>query len=67
MTPMTGVNTKSINKLSIASTILDAGVAFARGRRKESIVLLGAAAVSTRVPGVGTAASLLFRLARRLR
>lgn len=50
----------------MVTTVVDALLAFARGRRNEGIILLGAAALSSRVPGVGTAASLVFRLRRRL-
>ena len=66
---MTNVNTKSnsLNNLSIVSTVIDAALAFARGRKKSALLLLGAAALSKRVPGIGTAVSLLVRLVRRLR
>lgn len=49
------------------STAIDAGVAFARGRRRRAAVLLGAAALSSRFPGLGTVASVLVRLLRRFR
>lgn len=62
---MTAFNRKSLNKLSIVSTVIDAAMAFARGQRKQGVLLLVAAALSSRVPGLGTAASLLSRLARR--
>lgn len=64
---MANLNSKSMNKLSIVSTLVDAAMAFARGRPKSGILLVGAAALSSRVPGVGTAVSLVLRLARRLR
>jgi hypothetical protein len=63
----TGFDSSSVNKLSIASTVVDAGIAFARGRRKSALLLLAAAALSTRVPGVGTATSVLLRIVHRLR
>lgn len=64
---MANLNSKSMNKLSIVSTLVDAAMAFARGRPKSGVLLLGAAALSSRLPGVGTAVSLVLRLARRLR
>lgn len=64
---MTVTNVQSANKISIVSTLVDAALAFARGRPKSGLVLLGAAALSSRIPGIGTATSLLLRLVRRLR
>ena len=64
---MTGFNLQTANKVSIVSTVVDAALAFLRGRRKSGLMLLGAAALSSRVPGVGTAASLFLRLVRWLR
>ena len=64
---MANLNSKSMNKLSIVSTLVDAAMAFARGRPKSGVLLVGAAALSSRIPGVGTAVSLVLRLARRLR
>lgn len=58
---------KSLRDLSTLSTIVDAALAFYRGRIKSGLLLLGAAAVSRKVPGLGTAASLLLRLVKRLR
>jgi len=55
-----------LNNLSIVSTIVDAALAFARGRSVSGVLLLAAAALSTRVPGIGTAVSLLLRVYRRL-
>lgn len=63
----TGFDAKSANRVSIVSTVIDAALAFARGRRKSGLVLLAAAALSSRVPGLGTAVSIFLRLARRLR
>ncbi|WP_348609522.1 hypothetical protein [Halobaculum rarum] len=64
---MSGFNRQTASRISTISTVVDAAMAFARGRRKEALVLLGAAALSTRVPGLGTAVSLLSRVVRRLR
>jgi len=64
---MAAFNTGSANKLSIVSTVVDAAMAFTRGRRREGFLLLGAAALSSRIPGLGTAVSILTRLVRRLR
>jgi hypothetical protein len=64
---MTGFDSKSVKTLSIASTLIDAALAFRRGRHGSGLLLLGAAALSKRVPGVGAAASVLLRLARKLR
>ncbi|WP_254523860.1 hypothetical protein [Natrinema caseinilyticum] len=64
---MTSFDTRSANKLSIVSTVIDSVLAFRRGRPKSGLLLLGAAALSSRIPGVGTAVSLALRLARRLR
>jgi len=49
------------------STVIDAAVAFLRGDRWAAAVLLGAAALSSRVPGLGMVASVLVRVFRRLR
>nr|WP_276300812.1 hypothetical protein [Halorussus sp. DT80] len=56
-----------MNKLSIVSTLVDAAMAFVRGRKKSGMLLVGAAALSSKVPGIGTAVSLLVRLVRWLR
>lgn len=64
---MTGFNVKSANSVSIVTTLIDAALAFTRGRRKSGLVLLGAAALSSKVPGVGTAVSLFLRLLRWFR
>ncbi|WP_132060047.1 hypothetical protein [Halorussus amylolyticus] len=64
---MANFDSKSANKLSIVSTLVDAALAFARGRPKSAVLLVGAAALSSRIPGLGTATSLLVRLVRRLR
>jgi len=64
---MSPVNTNSLNRLSIVSTLVDAAVAFLRGRTKSGLLLTGAAALSAKIPGIGTAVSLALRVARRLR
>ncbi len=64
---MTTFNSQSANKLSVVTTLVDAAMAFARGRPKSGILLLGAAALSSKIPGIGTATSLLLRLVRRFR
>lgn len=67
---MNGLDARSVNTVntvSIVSTLVDAALAFARGRRKSGLLLLGAAALSSRVPGLGTAVSILLRLVRRFR
>lgn len=60
-------NRNLLNDASIVSTLVDAAVAFARGRRWSGAFLLVAAALSRRVPGLGVAASVILRVARRLR
>ena len=64
---MTSFDARSANRVSIVSTLIDAALAFNRGRRKSGLLLLGAAALSSRIPGVGTVVSLFLRLARWLR
>lgn len=64
---MTTYNTSPLNDLSIVATLVDAALAFARGRRLTGVLLLAAAALGSRVPGIGTAASILLRLVRRFR
>ncbi|WP_226479250.1 hypothetical protein [Natrinema amylolyticum] len=64
---MATLNRNSAKKLSIISTVIDAVMAFRRGRRKSGLLLLAAAALSSRIPGIGTAVSLFLRLVRRLR
>lgn len=64
---MSARNIHPANKLSIVSTLVDAAVSFSRGRKKSGLLLLGAAALSSRLPGLGTAVSVFLRIARRLR
>lgn len=64
---MANLNAGPMNKLSIVSTVVDAAMAFRRGNLRRGAVLLGAAALSTRFPGLGTFTSLALRVYRRLR
>ena len=61
---MNSINVRTLNRVSIVSTLVDAAIAFARGRNRSGIVLLGAAALGSRVPGLGTAVSLFLRVVR---
>ncbi|AQL44465.1 hypothetical protein BV210_04105 [Halorientalis sp. IM1011] len=63
MTQLTGGSARG---LSIVSTLVDAVIAFARGRPKAGALLLGAAALSTRIPGLGVAVSVLLRVYRKV-
>jgi hypothetical protein len=56
-----------LKNTSTATTVIDAALEFAKGRWSSGFLLLGAAALSSRIPGIGTAASLLLRAYRRLR
>jgi hypothetical protein len=56
---------RTLHRLGIVSTLIDAGLAFAR--RDARTGALGAAALSTRLTGVGVLASVLVRLLRRTR
>lgn len=58
---------RSVLRVGVLSTLLDAGVAFARGRWRSGILLLVAAVLTTRVSGAGIAVSLLLRAYRRFR
>jgi len=64
--PSVSHQSSPLSNLSIVSTIVDAALAFARGRSVSGVLLLAAAALGTRVPGIGTAMSLLLRLYRRV-
>ncbi|MFP8952137.1 hypothetical protein ACLI4Z_04055 [Natrialbaceae archaeon A-arb3/5] len=52
---------------STLTTVIDAVSEFSNGRRKSGALLLGAAAISSRIPGFGTAVSVALRAYRRLR
>ncbi len=58
---------RTLRRLSIASTLLDAAAAFARRDVRAGIFLLGAAIASKWMPGLGVVASVLTRLYRRIR
>ncbi|EMA64271.1 hypothetical protein [Halorubrum lipolyticum] len=58
---------RTLQRLGIASTLLDAAAAFARRDVRMGVLLLGAAVASIWVPGLGVVASVLGRLYRRLR
>lgn len=64
---MATANAGPLQKLSIVSTLVDALQSFARGNPKRGVVLVVAAALSSRIPGLGTLASVAVRVARRLR
>lgn len=61
---MTTLTTMGANELSIVTTLVDAALEFARGRRRNGILLLAAAALSSRFPGFGTLVSIFLRLVR---
>lgn len=63
----TGFPRDTANGIGIVSTLVDAALAFARGRPRDGLLLLGAAALSSRVPGIGVVVSLVLRLYRRFR
>lgn len=54
-------------RLSMLTTLVDALHEFRRGRRRSGALLVVAAALSSRLPGLGTAASVAMRLLRRFR
>jgi len=56
-----------LGNIAVISTLVDAAMALRRGEHWAAALLLGAAALSTRVTGAGVVASLLVRLLRRLR
>ncbi|OVE85470.1 hypothetical protein [Natronolimnobius baerhuensis] len=56
-----------LKNAGVVTTLIDAGMELLKGRRKSGALLLGAAVVSSRVPGFGTAVSLALRAYRRLR
>ncbi|WP_207590263.1 hypothetical protein [Halomontanus rarus] len=62
----TGNRSNVLKNASTVTTVIDALMEFAKGRRGSGLLLLGAAALSSRVPGIGTAVSLLLRAYRRL-
>ncbi len=64
---MATLNRRTASELSTATTVVDAALEFLRGRRKSGVLLLGAAALSRKIPGLGMAASILLRVYRWLR
>lgn len=56
-----------IKNTSVVTTLIDALLEFSKGRRETGLLLLAAAAISSRISGFGTAMSLLLRAYRRLR
>lgn len=63
---MATINRNTITDIGIVSTLVDAAMAFARGRPKTGALLLGSAALSSRIPGLGIAVSAALRVYRRL-
>lgn len=55
-----------LKNAGVVTTLIDAVMEFANGRRASGLLLLGAAALSSRIPGFGTAVSLVLRAYRRL-
>ncbi|QLH78068.1 hypothetical protein HZS55_12490 [Halosimplex rubrum] len=64
---MANLDAGPLNKIGIVSTLVDAALAFARGRPKSGALLVAAAALSSKVPALGTLTSIALRIARRLR
>jgi len=58
---------RSARRLSTLATVVDALVEISRGRRRSGALLLVAAALSSRISGLGTLASVALRIVRRLR
>lgn len=57
---------RTLRKLEVVSTLLDAAAAFARRDFRMGILLLGAAIISNWVPGSGVIISVFTRLYRRV-
>ena len=55
-----------LKNAGVVTTLIDAALEFTKGRPKSGLLLVGAAALSSRIPGFGTAVSLLLRGYRRL-
>ncbi|GAB3699120.1 hypothetical protein [Halorubrum pallidum] len=58
---------KTLQRLGIVSTLIDAAAAFARRDTRTGFLLLGAAVASRWVPGLGVVVSVFTRLYRRVR
>ena len=67
MSTTTGFSHETVKGIGIVSTLADAALAFARGRPRSGFLLLGAAALSSRIPGFGVVVSVFLRIYRRLR
>jgi hypothetical protein len=63
---MESTNSSLLWNAGVATTLADALLALSRGRIGSSVFLLVAAVVSSRIPGVGTLASVGLRVYRRL-
>ncbi|AEH36853.1 hypothetical protein [Halopiger xanaduensis] len=59
--------TKLLKNAGVVTTLIDAAMEFSKGRPKSGALLLGSAIASSRIPGFGTAVSLLLRAYRRFR
>jgi hypothetical protein len=64
---MTGLSSRTATDLGIVSTLADAVVELLRGNRKTGALLLGAAALSRKIPGLGVAVSVALRVVRKFR
>jgi hypothetical protein len=64
---MTGLSSRTAADLGIVSTLADAVVELLRGNRKTGALLLGAAALSRKIPGLGVAVSVALRVVRKFR
>ena len=56
-----------VKNAGVVTTLIDAVLEFSKGRPRSGLLLVGAAALSSRIPGFGTATSLLLRAYRRFR
>ena len=63
----THTNANLLKNAGVVTTLIDGVLEFAKGRRKSGLLLVGAAAVSAKIPGFGTAVSAALRAYRRLR
>ncbi|TYT62424.1 hypothetical protein [Natrialba swarupiae] len=66
-TTATRDRTKLLKNAGVVTTLLDAAMEFSKGRHRSGALLVGAAVISSRVPGFGTAVSVVLRAYRRLR
>ena len=63
----THTNANLLKNAGVVTTLIDGVLEFAKGRRKSGLLLVGAAAVSAKIPGFGTVVSAALRAYRRLR